>query len=81
MPRLSSLPASGRSLLPEVAPSHAQAPPTTGDVKLSAYHWPASASRLGEGSRFLKINPTASGLLTSTSEGFEVAESAGLGRA
>lgn len=70
MPRLSFLPASGRALLPEVAPSHAQSPPTIGDVKLSAYHCSASASRRGEGSRFLKINPAASGLLTSTREGF-----------
>lgn len=46
VPRLPSLPASRRSL-PEVAPSHAQSPPTAGDVKLSSYHCCASASRRG----------------------------------
>lgn len=51
-----------------------RAPPTTGDVKLSFYHCSASASRRGEGCRFLRKSPAASEALNITGESFEVTE-------
>lgn len=51
--RASSPSPSASRALPEVAPSHAQSPPTAGDVKLSSYHC-QPASRRGSGPGSLK---------------------------
>lgn len=76
----SPLPTRNPALSSSGSHSHKRrAPPTTSDVKLSSYHCPASASRRGEGHRFLTISPAASGILNSTGDGFEVIECAGLG--
>lgn len=70
----------GAPLFRKSRPSR-RAPPTAGDVKLSSYHCPASASRRGEGCGLRTVRPAASGPLDGTGETVGVPGRAGLGRA
>ncbi|KAL1790391.1 F-box only protein 33 [Sigmodon hispidus] len=53
-----------------------QAPPISADVKLSPYHYPASASGSGESRGFLRGDATGSGPEARWNEGFEVVKEA-----